>query len=255
MAVGIEKFNHCYNSIQSFPTLTAYCMLYIMQVAQVDSPNVSVDGVVFQLIADDLFVLLVKRKGEPFIGYWALPSMPVPAGESTLSVTKRCLEIKAGINRRKLRSVEQLYTFDNLDGDPRGPLLSVTYMGLGRNITPKASQTTEGPLFFAVDELPDDLIPAHHEIINYALGRLRSRLIDTNNVFALLPELFTLSSLQNAYQTILGQTFDKRNFRKKFLGLDLLVATQEYIQEGAHRPAKLYRFKQQKVEDLVRTFV
>jgi 8-oxo-dGTP diphosphatase len=91
-------------------------------------------------------------------------------------------------------------------------------------------------------------------IVHYAHTRLRSKITYTNAVFGLLPELFTLTQLQNAYEQIMGRELDKRNFRKKFLSLDLIHATNEYHKEGAHRPARLYRFNQQELEELSRSF-
>lgn len=217
-------------------------------------PAVSVDTVVFQLIADRLYVLLVERKSEPFKGQLALPGGYNPIGETTYQAAVRTLHEKTGVIISKIRVVEQLYTFDTLQRDPRGHAISVTYLGLTRNLTPLAGGTTEYPQFFPVDALPESLAYDHIEIIKYALDRLRSKLFYTNAIFALIPKLFTLTQLQNAYETILGQKFDKRNFRKKFLGLNLIQETKEMIAEGAHRPARLYRFNHQKLEYLSRSF-
>lgn len=218
------------------------------------SPTVSVDTVVFQLIADNLHVLLIKRRSEPFMDSWALPGSYNNLDETTFEAMSRSLKVKAGVTTRKLRLLEQLYTFDSPERDPRGHAISVTYMGLTRNLTPVAGGTTEYPLFFPVDNLPDNVAYDHHKIIEYAMARLRSKLTYTNAIFALLPKLFTLTQLQTAYEIILNQTLDKRNFRKKFLSLDLMQQTDELIREGAHRPARLYKFNQQSLEHLSRTF-
>ncbi|HMS50427.1 MAG TPA: hypothetical protein PKA02_03270 [Candidatus Saccharibacteria bacterium] len=70
----------------------------------------------------------------------------------------------------------------------------------------------------------------------------------------MLPRMFTFTMLQAAYEAILGKTLDKRNFRKKFLSLDMISPTEELIKEGAHRPARLYRFNQQRLVFLERSF-
>jgi 8-oxo-dGTP diphosphatase len=88
----------------------------------------------------------------------------------------------------------------------------------------------------------------------YALQRLRSRIAYTNAIFALMPEKFTLTQLQTAYEAILGHKLDKRNFRKRWLALDVLAPTDELAKDGAHRPAALYKFKQRKLETLDPTF-
>ena len=53
----------------------------------------------------------------------------------------------------------------------------------------------------------------------------------------------TLPELQNVYEQILGKKLDRRNFRKKFIGLDLIEDTLEKNTGFNGRPAKLYRFK------------
>ena len=59
---------------------------------------------------------------------------------------------------------------------------------------------------------------------------------------------------QAAYEIIFGREFDKRNFRKKFLSLNLIHETDELWRDGAHRPAKLYQFNSQTLESLSRSF-
>jgi len=57
----------------------------------------------------------------------------------------------------------------------------------------------------------------HRNIIEYAKKRLNWKLEYTNIAKNILPAKFTLTQLQNIYETILGNPVDKRNFRKKIL--------------------------------------
>jgi 8-oxo-dGTP diphosphatase len=100
--------------------------------------------------------------------------------------------------------------------------------------------------WFAVAELPR-LAFDHSQIVQVALDRLRGKLEYSNIVYALLPAQFRLSELQKVYETILDTKLDKRNFRKKILSLDLVEATPQVDRSGAHRPAQLFRFKQNEV--------
>lgn len=206
-----------------------------------------------QLVDNQLSVLLIKRKNQPFKDCWALPGGYNPEGETTLEALARILKKKTGIDSRKFELIEQLYTFDTVARDPRGHAVSVTYMALTKDLVPLSAPTTETPTFFSVDHLPETAYD-HHKIIKYAHERLRAKITYTNAVFALLPELFTLTHLQNTYEAILGCPLDKRNFRKKFLSLGLISATNEYFKEGAHRPARLFRFNKQELETLTRSF-
>ncbi|HEX5502356.1 MAG TPA: hypothetical protein VFW96_07010, partial [Thermomicrobiales bacterium] len=83
----------------------------------------------------------------------------------------------------------------------------------------------------------------HAAILDYARVRLRYKIEYTNVVYSLLPDTFTLTELQRVYELILGRPLDKRNFRKKIGSLDLVEPTGDERREGAHRPARLYRFR------------
>jgi 8-oxo-dGTP diphosphatase len=216
-------------------------------------PTLVVDSIVFELIDNTLNVLLIQRTQEPFKGTWALPGGYCAAGETTRDAMDRILKAKAGIEADKLQYIEQLFTFDTVARVPRGHAVSVSYMGLSRSGQPTVSKTTQNPKFFPVDQLPK-LAYDHAGIIKYAHERLRAKITYTNAVFALLPKKFTLTQLQLAYEAILGHELDKRNFRKKFQELNLISPTNEYFREGAHRPAKLYKFNKQSLEILMRSF-
>lgn len=216
-------------------------------------PIVTVDGVIFQIINNQLSVLLIRRGNQPFKGHLALPGGYNGAGQTTRECLANILGKKAGVTTKQLKLVEQLYTFDTVARDPRGHAVSVTYMGLGKDIVPTSSDTTQQPEFYPVDDLPE-LAYDHADIIRYARERLAAKITYTNAVYALLDPFFTLTQLQSTYEAIFGHALDKRNFRKKFLSLDLIRETDELLREGAHRPARLFTFKQQELEVLSRSF-
>ncbi len=215
-------------------------------------PTVTVDGVIFQIIDGVLYVALIKRSAEPFKDSWALPGGYNAAGETTLEALERIVKRKAGISiKKQTKFAEQLFTFDTVARDPRGHAVSVTYMACGLDISPQNS--SEQTQFFPVDNLPK-LAYDHKDIITYAHERLISKLSYTNVVYSLLPEKFTMTALQTAYEAVFQRELDKRNFRKKFAQLDLIKETDEMFKEGAHRPARLYTFKQNTLQTLVRSF-
>lgn len=217
------------------------------------APTLTVDAVIFQLHNKKLHVLLIQRQQGPFVGAWALPGGYNAAGETTTEAMHRITLTKAGVDTDTLNLVEQLYTFDTIARDPRGHAVSVTYAGFGTDIAIESSSTTQNPQFFSLDTLPE-LAYDHADIIRYAHERLRSKITYTNAIFALLPKLFTLSQLQTAYEAVLGRELDKRNFRKKFLSLDLIEETDQILKEGAHRPARLYKFCKPDLQVLERSF-
>lgn len=215
-------------------------------------PTVTVDGVIFQIIDDQLIVLLMQRPNEPFKDTWALPGGYSPQNETTLHALRRIVLAKTTVDiTRDLSSIEQLSAFDNVGRDPRGHALSIVYMGYGRNMT--ASDLPAHVNFFPVTVLPP-LAFDHADIIAHAHQRLIDTISQTSAICSFLPQFFTLTQLQTAYESILQHPLDKRNFRKKFLGFDLIIKTDKTHREGAHRPARLYKFRTQIHQSLTNTF-
>lgn len=83
----------------------------------------------------------------------------------------------------------------------------------------------------------------HARMISYALDRLRNKAEYTDIVFHLMPERFTLTQLQQVFETILGCEFLKANFRRKIE--HKVIETPEYAESAGHRPSKLYKMKQE----------
>ncbi|ATF12107.1 NUDIX hydrolase [Brevibacillus sp. HB1.4B] len=80
----------------------------------------------------------------------------------------------------------------------------------------------------------------HAKIIQYALERLRNKIEYTDIAFALMPELFTLSDLQQVYEVVLGRELLAAAFRRKVA--DKVLETNQYRKHAGHRPSKYFRF-------------
>jgi len=210
-------------------------------------PSVTVDVVIFTLRAGDLQVLLVRRRNPPFQGMWAIPGGFVNIDESLEEAALRELEEETGVQEVYL---EQLYTFGDVDRDPRGRVITVAYFALvpATDLRPRAGSDATEARWFSMYDLPP-LAFDHADILAYALQRLRYKLEYTAVGFELLPESFTLSELQAAYEIILGEKLDKRNFRRKILSADIIEGTGKYRTKKG-RPAKLYRFRDDAVAEV-----
>ncbi len=207
---------------------------------------VTVDVVIFALRDDDLQVLLVRRKNPPFDGKWAIPGGFVRHEESLEDAASRELFEETGV--RDVH-VEQLFTFGTIDRDPRGRMVTVAYVALvpaplALHAGTNASEA-QWKSMYALPEMAFD----HQEIVTYALKRLRYKLEYTAVGFRMLPKTFTLSQLQRAYETILGERLDKRNFRRRILQAGVIEETGE-MQTGDGRPAKLYRYREDAVAEV-----
>src|SRR5690606_33118740 len=179
---------------------------------------------------------------------WALPGGFVRMDESLDDAARRELAEEAGVS---VRWLEQLYTFGEVDRDPARRAITVTYFALidAEGLSPEAGTDATSVAWHPVDELPP-LAFDHRRIVDYALERLRYKAEYAPVAFQLLPPEFTLSELQRVYEAIFAKPLDKRNFRRKVLGLGILEETGNERREGRGRPAALYRFSKQRFRDL-----
>ncbi|GMV84916.1 MAG: DNA mismatch repair protein MutT [Dehalococcoidia bacterium] len=198
---------------------------------------VAVVVVIFTVRQGSLSVLLIERAADPCAGEWALPGGLLLPGESLDEAARRKLEDETGVSDVFL---EQLFTFDHL-GEGRADIV-VAYFALVDLARTRLRKDSEWrPAWHPVHPLPH-LAFDNEKVISYAEERLRSKLEYTNVVYSLLPERFTLTRMQHVYEAIVGERLDKRNFRRRVVGLGIVKETGEFEKVGAHRPAMLYEF-------------
>ncbi len=83
----------------------------------------------------------------------------------------------------------------------------------------------------------------HRRIVATAIGRLRGKLTYRPVIFELLPESFTLLTLQRTVEALHGTRLHKQNFRRVIERGGLVEGTGERTATGG-RPAELFRFRQ-----------
>lgn len=206
--------------------------------------KLTVDAVVFGYEAGIISILLIKRKYEPFKNKWAIPGGFVLNEESLEEAVERELSEETGV---RINYLEQLYTFGDLNRDPRGRVISVAYFGLVRPNTFKivASTDAEEVKWFNINELPE-LSFDHKDILEKAIKRLKGKITYEPLGFELLDKKFPFSDLEKLYTTLLGREVDRRNFRKKILSLNVLDELDEKVSKGSGRPASLFQFNEKR---------
>ncbi len=203
-------------------------------------PALTVDCVVFGYDNEELRVLLIQRDLEPHAGKWALPGGFVQMDEDLDTAAARELEEETGVKKLYL---EQLYTFSDVDRDPRGRVVTVAYYALVKLSDHQVQAATDArdAAWFGVDDLPS-LAFDHQKIFDMAMKRLQAKITYEPIGFELLPAKFTLTQFQRLYEAVLDRAIDKRNFRKRLLAMDIVEELDEVEQDVAHRAARLYRF-------------
>lgn len=191
--------------------------------------------------------LLIRKKDEPYKGYWTVPSYNAKKDELILKTVASICADKCGLTDVLF---EQYYTFSDLNKIDGNHVINIGHIGL---IDSKTVEIKECDLesiekcWFDIKAIPK-MAYNHEEILDKAIDFLREKLTNSNILKSFFPSDFTLPELQKVYELILGRELDRRNFRKKFLTFDLIEDTG-YKNEGFNgRPAKLYRFKENILE-------
>ena len=210
--------------------------------------GLSIDCVVFGYHEGEVQVLLVERGVEPYKGSWALVGDLVHPCSDMASSANLILEKLTGLQGIFM---EQFYTFDAVDRHPLGRVITVGYYSLveTNHYHPVASAWAKSTKWFSIRDLPE-LAFDHKEILEKGIQTLKRRVRYRPVGFELLPPKFTLGELQALYEALLEQKFDKPNFRKKILKMDLIKPLEEFQENVSHRPAQLYAFDEKQYNRL-----
>ena len=200
---------------------------------------VSVDCVIFGYESKELKVLLIKSDLEEFKDLWSLLGDLVRPDENIESAPYRVLRERTGLDDVYL---DQVHTFGDLGRHPSGRVITTAYYSL-INIKHHKLKLTHNELHWHKLNDIKKLAFDHKRILDTSLDRLREQIMDHPIIFNLLPEKFSLRELQDLYQSILGISLDRRNFRKKIAHKDWLLDLDEMENDVPHRPGKLYKAK------------
>lgn len=222
-------------------------------------------------------ILLVKRDDYPFKDKWCLPGGFLNPNTETLEeCAKRVLKRETNLSNIYL---EQLYTYDAIDRDPRTRVVSTSFIALvDKNrltemINPNACWF-DVILFEEKDNIVDISLTNGVETINLSikkvlrekttdrysfkarkktlafdhdlvvlagLERLKNKLNYTDIVFNMMPEYFTLGELQQVYEVILNKKLLDPAFRR--IIKDKVVKTDKMRTGEGHRPSVLFKYR------------
>ncbi len=200
----------------------------------------SVDCVLFGSKNGKLFTLLIERRNEPQKGLMALPGDFVYKEEDIDASALRTLKAITNLENIYL---EQIRAFGNNSRYPDQRVITIGYYALINlnHYTPIAGHTAERLGWCDITALPK-LAFDHHLIIDEGHAVLKRKVRHEPIGFNLLPELFSLTELQQLYESVLQAKLNKRNFRAKIEQMKILIDSGKKQEKVSHKPAKLYRF-------------
>lgn len=133
-------------------------------------PALTADCIVFARKEQDFRVLLIQRANEPYKGKWAFPGGFMNMDETTEETARRELKEETGLT---VDDISQIGTFDRVDRDPRGRVITVAYFVVIDGIREvKGGDDAAVARWFSIGNLPE-LAFDHQKIMEVALRKLR----------------------------------------------------------------------------------
>lgn len=100
------------------------------------------------------------------------------------------------------------------------------------------------------DLVPGDrMVGDHRRVLATGLARLRAKIQYRPVVFELMSAEFTLRQLQDCVEALAGRPVHTQNFRRLIEQQDLVEETGQVLAQTGGRPARLYRFRRQVLQE------
>lgn len=196
---------------------------------------------IFTIDKGKIKILMMRKKTEPYKGYWILPGEILNKKETLEDNITDVVCDKLGL---PTMYIEQCTTFSSLNRHLDNRVLATSFIGLIDNITLVLKKQERDDIeleWFDINSIPKTGYD-HDKIISKLIEYFKKRIIDSNILKILFPSDFTLPELQKVYEQILNVSIDRRNFRKKLINLGYIIDTRDVNEGYMGRPAKLYRF-------------
>ena len=265
-----EEFLKNYDSSQ-YDQLSMTADILIVSVSSCNSDNYRKND------SKRMSILLVKRDEYPYRDKWCLPGGFLRPKEETLEeCARRVLKQETNLSDIYL---EQLYTFDGLNRDPRTRVVSTSYVALvdkeqlsekvehaswfdvmsfqdENNVVTITLHNGEEEFSFSIlkhlrekttdryqfETLENSHLAFDHDIVILAgILRIRNKASYTDIVFNMMPKYFTLGELQQVYEVILNKKLLDPAFRR--IIANKVIKTEKMKKGGGHRPSYMFQYK------------
>lgn len=234
-----------------------------------EQPSVTTDNVLFcyNKAEEQLKVLLIQRKTHPFQFSWALPGGFVQRNESTEDCCIRETMEETGLQIFP-HNIRQLQTLSQPDRDPRGWVITVSYIAFIREEPLVAGDDAKKAVWFTIKKEenllflsdsysteiildlnsgkstgPNSLAFDHGIIIQKAFQVVESEMYHNPRVLQILGDTFTITEARKVFATFMGINYkkiDHSNFKKNIQQHLIEVGERP---NGIGRPSKFYRLK------------
>ncbi len=214
-----------------------------------DGPRSTTDVLCYRFREQTLQVLLIRRKYDPFQSQWAIPGGFIESEETIREAAARELQEETGLSVEHLR---QFRSYGGPDRDPRGPVLTVCYVGLlpPQHASADAASDAEDTTWHDAHN-PPPLAFDHDEILSDGNRYLAHQITCSKEAFLLLPEPFSLEQLHAVYEEVLRTTVDRARLSRRFVENELIRSVSENGDDTGEQ--SMYKLQEERFDRYRRT--
>ncbi len=204
-----------------------------------ESPLNTVDIVCLAIVNNSVQILLTKRNRYPYKDKLSLPGGFIQLNTDTdlEKAARRAISEKTNL---KTAYIEQVLTIGNNNRDSRGWSITTVYLALmtEEEHASQKGKENEDCIWMTLEEIQKlRLAFDHKSLIEIAFERLQSKSKYTSLPLHLLRSEFTLTEAQKVFEIILEMSLEKKSFRRRLLGAEIIQSTGKETATGARKAA------------------
>ena len=197
-------------------------------------------SLIFSVDQGKIKILLLKKKEEPYKGYWIFPNK-ILEEENFLENTDQVME---ELFHLKNIYKENYISFYDIRDEKR--IIQTTVFGYmdeaTKNYMVKDNEEYEWEWFDACNT--PKMAFNYEEIMKNAYTYVKRQIKETEVLKKLYPSDFTVAELQTLVEEVLEKEIDRNSFRNKLISSEIIEDTELTDVATSGRPAKLYQFKE-----------
>ncbi len=200
--------------------------------------NIEILSIIYTVDQGILKVLLLKKKDEPYKGYWYFPKKALDGDKTFFEITDTIL--KDFFDAEDIYK-EKFIPFLDKKQDSVIEIPVLCYVDEAtKNYMINETDADECEWFEAANH--PKMAYNYEEILDESLEYVKRQIKETEVLKKLYPSDFTVAELQTLVEQVTDKEIDRNSLRNKLVSSETIEDTEQTDTASSGRPAKLYQF-------------